>query len=377
MRPVFLGILTALLTLVGGVGVAQASVYDIRGEWPIEAVCKGGCTFPKINEKSITAKVIFRKEEANGEFTGTAQLSIAAGTVVGTITGTQLSATIELSSPEGSIKMNLVDVTIDETTNTIAGEGPWQFGSESGKAIFTGYRLRTLEQVEQAEKEQRERKEREEKERQERQLQEEKEKKEQEESERKHGEEAKAKEAAEKEAQAKQREKEAQEQETRAENEVRENAERVARSRTEFETKERQNKEIIEREAKEYEARHPPGPATLVGKALALGGSGSLSLKLSNPNGTPVTGEIVLLAAGGHASKTGKAGATVLGKGSFTLSSHGTGTVKLKLSHTVVAELSHHRTLQAKVRVTTSLTGRPALVATYSVTVHGPAPKRG
>ena len=376
MRSALVGMLAALLTLVGGVGVAQASVYDIRGEWSFEAVCKGGCTFPLLNAKTATSRAIFRKEEANGEFSGTVQLSASSGTAVGTITGAQMSAVIELASPDGAFKFNLVDAAIDEATNTITGEGPWQYGSESGTEVFTGHRLRTLGQLEKEEKELKERREKEEKELKEKQLQEEKEKKEQEEKEIKNVEEAKAKEAAEKEAQAKQREKEAQEQATRAENEVRENAERVARSRTEFEAKERHNKEIIEQEAKEYEARHPPGPATLVGKTLALGGSGSLSLKISNPNGSPVTGEIVLLAAGGHASKTGKGGSTVLGKGSFTLSSHGTVTVKLKLSRTAVAELGH-RTLKATARITTSITGRPALITTYSVTVHGPAHKRG
>ncbi len=105
-----------------------------------------------------------------------------------------------------------------------------------------------------------------------------------------------------------------------------------------------------------------------------MGGSGSLSLELSNPNGSPITGEIVLLASG-HASKKGKGGATVLGKSSFLLNTHETTTVKLKLSHSTVAELGRHRTLQATARVTTFITGRTPLVATYSVTVHGSARK--
>ncbi len=369
MRSVLVGMLTALLMLVG-CDVASASPYDIRGEWAIEAVCKA-CTFPKINRSTVNGTALIRTESAGGEFSGTGLLEGMSGTMSGTVTGTtQVSASVEAKTSEGTIVFTVPDGTIDATNNTITGEGTWKASIDSGEAVINGHRLRTLEQIEQEEeqkeKELKEKREKAEQELREKDLREEKEREEKEEAEAikhaKEAEEAKAKEAAEKEAQAKQQEKEAQEQKTRAENEARESAEREARARA-------------EREAKEREAQQASDPATLVGKTLALGGSGSLSLQLSNPNGSPVTGEIVLLAAGGHASRTGKGGTTVLGKGSFTLSAHGTGTVKLKLSHSAVAELAHHRTLQATVRVTTSVTGQPALLATYSVTVHGPAHK--
>jgi hypothetical protein len=365
MRSVLVGMLAALLMLVG-CDVASASPYDIRGEWAVEAVCKA-CTFPKVNKSTINGSALIRTEAAGGEFSGTALLQGISGTISGTVTGTtQVAATLEASTSEGSLTVTVSDGTLNSGQNTFTGDGTWKIDTSSGEAILNGHRLRTLGEVEKEEKELQEKREKEEKELQEKRLREEKEKKEKEEAEAithaKEAEETKAKEAAEKEAQAKQQEKEAQEQKARTE--------RVAKE-TEYEAKAR-----AEYEAKEQEARQPPVPATLVGKALALGGSGSLSLSLSNPNGASVTGEIVLLAAGGHASKTGKGGATVLGKGSFTLSAHGAGTVKLKLSHTAVAELGHHRTLQATARVTTHIAGKPALVASYPVTVHSAAHKR-
>ncbi len=368
MRSVLVGMLVALLTLVG-CDVASASPYDIRGEWAIEAVCKA-CTFPTINKSTVNGTALIETESAGGEFFGTALLEGIAGTMSGTVTGTtQVSASVEAKSSGETATFTVPDGTINPAQNTITGEGTWKISTSSGEATVNDHRLRSLEQIEREEKE-REKREKESREKRLREEKEKKEKAEQEEKEKaeaeaikhaKEAEEAKAKEAAAKEAQAKQQEKEAQEQKTRAETEARESAEREAKARA-------------EREAKEREAQSS-GPAALVGKTLALGGSGSLSLELSNPNGSPVTGEIVLLAGGGHASRTGKGGATVLGKGSFTLTSHSTGTVKLKLSHGAVAELAHHRTLHATMQVTTHVTGQPPLVASYSVTVHGSAHK--
>jgi outer membrane biosynthesis protein TonB len=350
MRSLLVGMLTALLTLAGG-GVASASTYDIRGEWSVEAVCKG-CTFPKLNKSSAKGTALIKTESGGGEFSGTVTLEGAPGTMFGFITGTQLAATIEATTPEGSLAFTLPNGTIDTVHNTIAGEGSWKLGASSGEAVISGSRIRTLTQIEEKEKEEREKKEKEERE-----------KKVKEEAEAikhaKEAEEAKAKEAAEKEAQFKQRE----EQRIRGENEAKEGAEREAKARAEWEAREREaHQEAL-------------GPAALLGKTFTLGGSGSLSLRLSNPNGSSVSGEVVLTASG-HTSKAGKGGATVLGKGSFALTPHGTGTVKIKLSHTAVAELRHHHTLQATAQVTTEITGHPVLVSSDPVTVHGAAHKR-
>ena len=355
MRSVLVGMLTALLALMG-CDVASASTYDIRGEWAVEAVCKA-CTFPKLDKSAVNGTALFRTESGGGAFSGSALFEGLPGAMSGTVTGTtQISASLEDNTSEGTLTVTVPDGTINPAQNTIRGEGTWKISTSSGEAVINGHRLRTLEQIEKEEKELQEKREREEKERKEREQHEleAREQKEKEEAETaKHAKEAE--EAKQREAEAaRQREKEAQEQQARAETEARERAER----------------ETKERGTKTYE------PTTLVGKALAVGGAGSLSLELSNPNGTPITGEIVLLAGSGHASKKGKGGTMVLGKGSFLLDTHETGTVKLKLSHSTVAELGHHRTLQATARVTTFITGRPSLVATYSVTLHGPTRKR-
>jgi hypothetical protein len=355
MRSVLIGMLTALLTLVGVVDVASASPYDIRGEWAIEAVCKA-CTFPKLEKSTVDGTALIRTESAGGAFSGSALLEGLPGTMTGTVTGTtQVSASLEAKTSEGTLAFTVPDGTINPAQNTFTGEGTWKISTRSGEAVVNGHRLRTLEQIEQEEKELQEKREREEKERKEREQHEReaREQKEKEEAETaQHAKEAGEAEQREAEAAAR-REKEAQEQQTRAETE--------ARERAELETK--------ARGTKTYE------PTALVGKALAVGGAGSLSLELSNPNGSPITGEIVLLAGGSHASKKGKGGTTVLGKASFLLDTHETVTVKLKLSHSAVTELGHHHTLQATARVTTFITGRPSLVATYSVTLHGPARK--
>jgi len=354
-RSVIVGMLTALLALVG-CDVASASPYDIRGEWAVEAVCKA-CTFPKLDKGTVDGTALFRTESVGGAFSGSALFEGLPGSMSGTVTGTtQLSASLEVKTSEGTLTFTVPGGTINPAQNTFTGEATWKISTSSGEGVINGHRLRTLEQIEEEEKEEKEKREREEKERKEREQHEReaRELKEKEEAETaQHAKEAGEAKQREAEAAA-QREKEAQEQQARAETEARERAER----------------ETKERGTKTYE------PTTLVGKTFALGGSGSLSLELSNPNSSPITGEIVLLASGGHASKKGKGGATVLGKGSFLLNTNETGTVKLKLSHSTVAELGHHRTLQATARVTTFITGRPSLVATYSVTLHGPARKR-
>ena len=353
-RSVIVGLLTALLVLVG-CDVASASPYDIRGEWAVEAVCKA-CTFPKLDKGTVDGTALFRTESVGGAFSGSALLEGLPGTMSGTVTGTtQLSASLEVKTSEGTLAFTVPGGTINPAQNTFTGEGTWKISTSSGEGVINGHRLRTLEQVEKEEKEEKEKREREEKERKER------EQHEREAREQKEKEEAETAQHAKEVGEAKQREAEAATQREKEAQEQKARAEAEARERAELETK--------ERGTRTYE------PTTLVGKTLVVGGSGSLSLELSNPNGSPITGEIVLLASS-HTSKKGKGGTTVVGKGSFLLNTHETGTVKLKLSHGAVAELGHHRTLQATARVTTLITGGSPLVVTYSVMLRGPARKR-
>ena len=92
-------------------------------------------------------------------------------------------------------------------------------------------------------------------------------------------------------------------------------------------------------------------PIVVTTKALTVPGSGAVSLKLTNPNGSSATGQLKVTATikvasakhGGHAkSKT-----ITLGEASFSLAGDGTETVKIVLSKSVRSELTHLKTMHA------------------------------
>ncbi|MGC2372474.1 MAG: hypothetical protein WA484_01245 [Solirubrobacteraceae bacterium] len=118
-------------------------------------------------------------------------------------------------------------------------------------------------------------------------------------------------------------------------------------------------------------------------KAFTAGGSGSLSLGLTNPNAFAVQGHLTLVAGGaGGAHKAsaakGKKKATVsFGTASFTISAHGSETVKIKLSRTARGDLTRHKALRVTLTLTTSATGMSSISKTYSLTLHASAPHHG
>jgi hypothetical protein len=180
-------------------------------------------------------------------------------------------------------------------------------------------------------------------------------------------------------------EREAKETQEREAREAKEKAEREATEKTELEAKEKREREA--REALEKAAivtvvpkslpqiippSNPLVPVLLATKTLTVGHGGALSLKLENPGASPEHGLLKLtLAKGGKAASTkhSSAGAT-LGQGSFTIAAHGSEVVTVKLSRSGRAQLTHHKTLQALLTVTTEAAGQPTTTKTYTITLH-------
>lgn|GEM_PF-3524271 len=178
-------------------------------------------------------------------------------------------------------------------------------------------------------------------------------------------------------------EREAKETQEREAREAKEKAEREEKEKREREEKERQ--EALEK-AKLAEISPPPlktppqiippsnplVPVLLAAKTLTVGPGGALALKLENPGASPEHGLLKLtLAKGGKAASTkhSSAGAT-LGQGSFAIAAHGSEVVSVKLSKSGRAQLTHHKTLQALLTVTTEAAGQPTTTKTYTITLH-------
>lgn len=223
-----------------------------------------------------------------------------------------------------------------------------------------------------------------------------------------------------------------------------EKAEAEAKEREALEAKQKQ--EAIEREAKEKRAAEeaaklegtPPSqtfsgvgnssiapsakPAKLASRTATMSSSGSVVLRLTNPNGFAVHGRLTLTLPGSkhttkrssgattgaagasHASKAtaanahaanahtakahtgkshpskGKGGATkgkapvTLGAASFTIAADGHTNVKVTLSKTGMADLAHSKTLAVVVTVVTQASGEPRTHKSYRLVLHAPSP---
>jgi hypothetical protein len=169
--------------------------------------------------------------------------------------------------------------------------------------------------------------------------------------------------------------------------------EREARERLAQEARERLEREA--REAREREAaaqQTTQTPASLTTKAgatmtvspvqpasrtFAVDGSGSLSLRLNNPNALAVKGRLTLLLAGARTGKFattrrrhgGKGASVVLGTSSFSISADGHATVTVKLSRAGRALLARHKTLSAAAKIVTQASGGASVSRTYKLTL--------
>jgi hypothetical protein len=169
------------------------------------------------------------------------------------------------------------------------------------------------------------------------------------------------------------------------ESEAKEKLEREAREKQEREAREKQEREASEQRAREAALKSGAptmqgggnqGGVTLVSaaptaKTFTVGGSGSLSLELTNPNGLSVKGHLTLAMGGaGKASLAkSKTKAISLGAASFAISAHAHKIVKIKLSNGSYATLVRRKKLHVVLSVSTSAAGEPTVKKTYNITL--------
>ncbi len=374
LRTILLGALLACVLLAGAGASANASTtYEVRGEWTYVVTCT--CEFVGVGGHSLPGKVTISKMSlASGEFSGEGILDgIVPGTISGTVTGSDVSAVLNLPAPTGGAYTLTTTGSVEESGSgemSMSTAGSWVTpNGETPTGTFIAKRIRTYKEIEEEEAALKKKAEEEAKKRA-KEAEEAKKTKEAEEAKRaKEAEEAKktkeAEEAKEKEEQAKAALE--QEQKQRAENEAK--AAQVGKEKAEGEAKAAQ----VAKEAKEREEREKSNqPAGLNGKTLTVGGSGLVSLELSNPDDYSISGELTLTTASAGASHhTAKRRATILAAASYTISPLGSGAAKLRLSKGALAALRSHGTLHVVVTVTTRATGHSTIVKTHDLTLKG------
>lgn len=409
-----------LASLAMASGASASTTNELRGEWSIELKCE--CTFPVIGTSQLQGTALISTMDlTTGVFSGTTDFYGDTGEFVENlitkekphVTGNELEYIIRNQGPSGEFYFVVPDGTVADGGNAMSGPGIYNPGSpyeEQGSFVAT--KTRSWAQIEKEEKEKKEKAEKEKFEREGREKGEKegREKGEQEgrakgelEGKEKAEQEVKLKAAQEateraaKEAQAK-TEREAKE---KTEKEAAEKAETQGREKAEKEAREKIEKEAklkAEKEAKERLRAATGQPAVLVGKSFTVTTAGQLSLELTNANAYAVTGALTLGpataaksaagsggtsggASGGAPGKgkgtTGKAKPVVFAEAPYTIASHASKTVALKLSKSALAELEHHKTLQLVATVTTRVAGKPSSTKTYDITLKLAPAKHG
>lgn len=361
LRSALLGALLACVLLAGLGGVASASTTnDLRGEWSYVVKCS--CTFPPpIGGSTLPGTVIISQMDlATGAFMATSTLDgFIPSPLSGTVTENQISLVLEVPSPEGSNSLEATG-TVEGGGSEITSSGAWT-DPPSPASTFTAKRIRTYQQIEKEEEEKKK----------EIEAREAKEAKEAQEA--KEAKEAKeAQEAKEKEQQSK----EAQERAAKEKVAQEAKAAQAGKEKAEAEAKAAQAAQAA-REAREREERERAAagamPAGLSAKTFTVGASGLVALGLSNPNDYSISGAVTLTSASTGRASHGAARGRALASATYTISSHASKTVKLKLSKGARTALARHRTVQVVVRITTVATGHAAITKTYSVTLKAAA----
>ncbi len=405
-------------------GAFASTTDELRGEWKFELTCQ--CAFPVIDTDLLEGNALISSMNLEtGEFAGTTNFYGYTGEFIENIEAEMPHVTednklvydLQNEGPGGDFYFVVTEGVVADGGNEISGPGVYNPASPyEEQGSFRAKKIRSWAEIE---KEQKEKKEREEKEKFEREGREKGEKEGREKGEKEglaNGEregrekaeqevklkaaqeatERSAKEAQEK-AEREAKEKAEKEAAEKAATQGREKAEGEAREKVEKEAKEhaaREAKQKAEKEAKERLRSATGQPAVLVGKSFAVAVSGQLSLELTNANGYTVSGALTLSPAtatksgggvggtsGGAPSKgkstTGKAKPVVLAEASYTIVSHGSRTVQLKLAKSALTELEHHKTLQLVATVTTRAGGKPSSTKTYHITLKLAATKHG
>ncbi len=305
----------------------------IRGEWAMTL------------EYGQTVKgtaVITEEANSKNEYVCNSALfeSVIRGMCSGTLEGKEASVrvTTEASGPYPATTFTGTKIAVTMTSNSMSmhGTGTLSVGGNSIPATVSATRVKTYQEVRAREKA-----------------------------------EAEAKEKQEQEAQ------EAQEAKEKAERELKEKEERETKERREREAREDVEKAIKITPPSSMPSLTPTAMAALVStKAATVAKSGALSLHLTNPNGSPATGQLKLtttikLASAKHRGHP-KSKTIVLGHASFSLTGDGAATVKIVLSRGARAELAHRKRIHALATITTETSGKQAETKTYKLTLSAP-----
>jgi hypothetical protein len=353
-----------------------------------------------------------------GEFSGTTSFFGFPGEFVENLTtkekphvaGNKAVFVLLNGSPDGDVYIVVNEGTVTEGGSAMSGDGIFEAGTPyEAPATFVANKIRSWAEIEKEEKEKKEKAEKEQFEREGREKGEKEGREKGEQEGRAKGEQegkAKAEQEVKLKAEQEATERTAKEAQAKAEREAKEKAEKEAAEKTETQAREKIEKEVrekLEKEAKELAAKEAKlkaekqakerlrsgsgQAAVLAGKSFTVAASGQLALQLTNANSYSISGVLTLSPAtatkstsgaggtsgGAPTSKgkgtSGKAKPAVLAEAAYTIASHSSKTVQLKLSKSALAELEHHKTLQLLATVTTRAAGKPSSTKTYQITL--------
>lgn len=303
----------------------------VRGEWSL--TLESGPTVLK-GTALITEAANTKSEFASSSALVENSLGTVGATFSGTLAGSKTLVTITTEAagpaPPGAFTSSTIALTYSHSAMSMSGSGVFKIGEAEFPATLSAARVKTYQQVLEREKAERE-----------------------------------AKEKQEKEAQ--------------------EAAEKVAREKKEQEQKAKELKEAQERKAREEAAKvvvpktvplpltiPPLVPVAVGAKAFTLSSSGAISLGLTNPGDSTEHGHLKLTLTKGGKASSAKHSSSTLGEASFSIAPHGSEVVKVKLSKSGRAQLSHHKSLRVLLAVTTQASGQPTATKSYTVTLRAP-----
>jgi hypothetical protein len=413
-----------LIALAAAPGAFASTTDELRGEWKLELKCD--CTFPVADSNTLVGTALISQMDlTSGAFFGTtilpSPLDDYRGEIKGTVTENKLELYFGSESPVGDFDFIMgpevmTEGLVESGGDRISGPGEYAPGTEvAEKGSIVAEKIRSWAQIEKEEEEEKIKAEKEQFEREGREKGQ-KEGREKGEREGREKGENEGREKAEQEVKLKAEqeavERSAKEAQAKAEREAKEKLEKEAAEKAEAQAREKIEREVrekIEKEAKELAAKEAKQKAekqakerlrgsgqtaVLVGKSFTVTASGQLSLRVTNANGYSISGVLTLVpspaaatkssvgpggtSSGGAPSKgnpskgnstAGKAKPVVLAEAAYTIASHSSGTVQLKLSKSALAELERHKTLQLLATLTTRAGGKPSSTKTYEITL--------
>jgi hypothetical protein len=316
---------------------------NVRGEW--ELTLEDGSQPVK-----GTALITQEASPKNAFASASALFEMIPGTFSGTLKGDEASVTITTQevpgvAPAGGFTGTGIVVTSSAGSMSMTGPGTLTLGTNTLPGKLTATRIKTYREVIERETKERE---------------------------------------------AKEEEQAATEQKAREQKEK----EQKEKEQKEKELKERQEREAREAAEKAAAAKTLPGitpgnptitplvSALLATKTLVVGNGGAISLDLTNPNSSPVEGDLKLTLA-----KTGKTASvkhttvggksSTLGETAFSITAHGSEVVKVKLSRSGRTELARRKILHVVMTLTTQASGQPSTSKAFDLTLHAAKPAHG